>query len=130
MVFQTKRSVKHTLTRLKSGPLESENGMWNGEQWYYDLTWLDVDVAWQDKGNQVTISSNYNGVNIYSYSQDNYTYRTSGDTIYFQVTGTQSMTIGFENFGIHFTDDVNASGWINTSSGDGQVKIDKSDYWF
>ena len=49
--------------------------------------------------------------------------RISWGTIFFQVTGTQSMTIGFDNFGIHFTDDVNASGWVNTSTGEGVLII-------
>ncbi|MBN2779343.1 MAG: hypothetical protein JXR36_17060, partial [Bacteroidales bacterium] len=131
-VFQTIRKENRNLgsIRLKSGDVEG--GMWSEDAWYYDLTWLDVDVSWQDTGDalNINISSSYNGVSIYEYAQDNFTYSTSGDTIFFDVTGNQSMTIGFENFGIHFTDDVNASGWVNTSTGEGVLTIDKSDYWF
>jgi len=131
-VFQTIRKKNRNLgaIRLKSGDVEG--GLWSEDAWYYDLTWLDVDVSWQDTGDDlnINISSSYNGVSLYSYVQDNFSYSTSGDTIFFDVTGTQSMTIGFDNFGIHFTDDVNASGWVNTSTGEGGITIDKSDYWF
>ncbi|MFV0267203.1 MAG: hypothetical protein ACK5HT_08705 [Draconibacterium sp.] len=131
IVFQTKRKIRNSgILRLKSGDVEG--GMWSEDAWYYDLTWLDVDVSWQDTGDalNINVSSSYNGVSLYQYVQDNFSYSTSGDTIYFNVTGTQSMTIGFDNFGIHFTDDVNASGWVNTSTGEGSLTIDKSDYWF
>lgn len=131
LVFQTIRKERNIgVMRLKSKPVEG--GMVNKESWYYDLTWLNVSVSWQDTGDErdVNISSNYNGVGFYNYEQNNSTYSTSGDTIFYEIHGTQSSTIGFDNFGIHFKDDVNASGWINTKTGEGTVNIDKSDYWF
>jgi len=131
LIFQTERiDWNPGSIRIKSGNIEG--GMWNEDSWYYDLTWLDVNVSWQniEEDWNITVSSNYNGVGLYEYVQDNYSYSISNDTVYFNLTGTQSMTIGFENFGIHFSDDVNASGWVNISSGNGSLIIDKSDFWF
>ena len=127
-VLEPKQKMKLS-PRLKNGTVES--AIWGESEWFFNLTWLSADIGYQSDNQNVTITSDFSGISLFNYVQDQSTYEISGDTIYYQFSGTATMSLTIGGFGIQSNSGVNASGWVNTSTGEGQMSIDTNNgYWY
>lgn len=127
IIFEPKQKME-LLPRLKSG---NESAIWGESAWFFNLTWLSSYVGYQSDSQSVTITSSFSGISLWNYVQDQSTYYHSGDTIHYQFNGTATLGINIGGFGIQSTSGVSASGWVNTSTGEGELSITTNNgYWY
>lgn len=112
--------------RLKIGT-EDEGGWETLTDWFYNLTWLNVDVSWGPGLSDINVSSNPVGLTIFEFDNTPTQVRTEGSRIYFDIIIYGNFEFSVGDFNGYFYGSGTASGWIDTSTGESSLSA--NGYW-
>jgi hypothetical protein len=115
-----------SLTRLKSGSIESTSS------WFYDLTWYNVSISYNNNGgsfSDISINGNYTGLSLYTYSQTSSTSSVQDGIISFQTYGYETHQWSIMGVSFSETRAIRTSGTFNTNTGIGTVNLSGNGYW-
>lgn len=133
-VFVSTNKKKHpngfSVPRLKGNNNESMDSM---DSWFYDLTWYDILITYDLKGdsiNNISVNGTYTGLSLYTYSQSKSTVSEEDGIITFKTYGYE--TCNWNILGITFSETraIKTSGTYNTNTGTGSVDLSDNGYWF
>lgn len=116
-----------SLSRLKSGSNESTSS------WFYDLTWYNVSVTYNNNGGSignVSVNGTYTGLSLYSYTQTSSTSSVQDGIISFQTYGYETHEWSIMGVSFSETRSIQTSGSYNTYTGKGSVNLSGNGYWF
>jgi hypothetical protein len=124
-----KHSLGNASPRLKVWA-EDSTGNETVRDWFYNLTWLDVNVTWQEQNGHITnidVSSQPVGLTVWEFTDTVGSVYTQGSQIHFDLQVYGNIGFGVGEFDGFFYGSGSASGWIDTQTG--ESSLNANGYW-